>query len=551
MQNPLFFNVPLKKLHFSLGVIFFLSRVLVINYPEGMSLSFFKNIFKKYNKKSTIAKTLLIYILFFSSIITVFLTGVQLFIDYRVELNDMNIRFDEIERSYKKSIEASLWNVDREQLNIQLEGIKRLPDIQLVTVRESQDIDGAIFIEKGNSDGINAERNYLLTYFDGKEEIHIGNLHVEASLSAVYQRLINKALTIMLVQGVKTFFVSFFILYVFYRLVTRHIIGIERFLRSADMRDSFSELSLVRKKRGKKDDELDHLVNAYNSMMSDLRRYYEDIRTVNTQLKKDIAARKQAQLEVKQLNEDLETRVLMRTAELEAANKELNAFCYSVSHDLRAPLRRIEGFRYNFSQEFARNIDPRGVHYLARMEACTSEMNAMIDSFLVLSKSTSAELHIKQVNVSEIANRIIERLQERDSDRQVNISIQQNIVIPCDTRLIELLLSNLLDNAWKYSSKTNHASIAFYRRKKQGEYTYIVEDNGAGFNMEFADNLFSPFTRLHKVSDFQGMGIGLATVKRVVARHGGQVWAESDVNKGAKFYFTLAPSKNSSGQKSC
>jgi signal transduction histidine kinase len=382
----------------------------------------------------------------------------------------------------------------------------------------------------------------MLIRSDGGRNIHIGDLYVEASLSAVYQRLFNKALTIMFIQGIKTFLVSFFILYVFYRLVTRHIIHIEQFLRNVNLRNSFSTLELIRKPNGKAD-ELDHLVGAYNSMIVDLRCSYDDIKTVNEQLKKDIVARKQAQAEVKLLNDELENRVILRTAELEAANKELNSFCYSVSHDLRAPLRRIEGFRRNFTEEFASKLDSQGVHYLSRMESCASEMNAMIDSFLILSKSTNAELLIEDVSLSDAVDRIINKLRERDESREVAVTIQKNIVVPCDAHLVELLLTNLLDNAWKYSSKKPEAAISFYRRKKKGEYIYIVEDNGAGFNMEFADNLFSPFTRLHKVSDFQGVGIGLATVKRVAARHGGRVWAESAVGEGAKFHFTLRPPK--------
>jgi light-regulated signal transduction histidine kinase (bacteriophytochrome) len=309
------------------------------------------------------------------------------------------------------------------------------------------------------------------------------------------------------------------------------------------MRDSFSELTLSRKNNKKSEDELDHLVDAYNSMITDLRRSYDDLRTVNVQLKKDIVVRKKAQADVKLLNDELENRVVLRTSELEAANKELNSFCYSVSHDLRAPLRRVEGFRRNFIQEFGGRLDPRGAHYLSRMESCTTEMNAMIDSFLILSKSTNTEILIEDVNLSELVSDITTRLQERDQSRQVTITIQKNIVATCDARLVELLMTNLLDNAWKYSSKTPEPTIAFYRRKKKGEYIYVVDDNGVGFNMEFADNLFSPFTRLHKVSDFQGIGIGLATVKRVAARHGGRVWAESTIGEGAKFYFTLCPPK--------
>ncbi|MFT6102462.1 MAG: signal transduction histidine kinase [Candidatus Endobugula sp.] len=492
--------------------------------------------------RASIGKTLLLSILFFSSLITILLTGIQLFIDYNVEINNMNARLNEIERSYKNSIEASLWDVDRDQLDIQLEGIKRLPDIEFVNVRERQDVGSAIFIVKGESTGLSVKKTYDLNHFDGEETFSIGTLEVESSLTAVYQRLFNKALTIMLVQGVKTFLVSFFILFVFYRLVTRHIISIEKFLLNTNLRDSFSALELSRKP-SKKSDELDHLVSAYNSMITDLRRSYDDLRTVNVQLKKDIVARKQAQADVKLLNDELENRVVLRTSELEAANKELNSFCYSVSHDLRAPLRRVEGFRRNFTEQFASKFDPQGMHYLSRMEACTSEMNAMIDSFLILSKSTSAELLIEEVDLSGIVERIIARLCESDESREVAVTIQKNMLASCDARLAGLLLTNLLENAWKYSSKNPEAAISFFRKKKKGEYIYIIEDNGVGFDMAFAGNLFSPFTRLHKLSDFQGVGVGLATVKRVAARHGGRVWAESAVNEGAKFHFTLRPPK--------
>ena len=516
--------------------------VIVINTFVKIFSEIVNGVLSVFNIGHGIAKRLLLLILFFSFVITVVLSGVQLLIDYKLELNTINNRLDEIETSYKGSIEASLWNVDVKQLGIQMDGIKHLPDIDAVVVLEVGNSSDLINLKKGELTDSGLQRRYMLYRIDGNENIHIGDLYIEASLTAVYQRLFNKALTIMLVQGIKTFFVSFFILYVFYRLVTRHIISIEQFLRNMNMRESFSSLELSRKPNIKSD-ELDHLVGAYNSMIVDLRRSYDDIRTVNKQLKKDIVARKQAQAEVKLLNDELENRVLLRTAELEAANKELNSFCYSVSHDLRAPLRRVEGFRRTFSEEFSSRLDPQGMHYLSRMEACTSEMNAMIDSFLVLSKSTSAELNIEDVNLSEVANRVIHQLVESDGSRNVSVTIQKNIVIPCDARLVELLLTNLLDNAWKYSSKNSEAVISFYRRKKKGEYIYIVEDNGAGFNMEFADSLFSPFTRLHKLSDFQGVGIGLATVKRVVARHGGRVWAESAVGEGAKFHFTLSPPK--------
>lgn len=358
------------------------------------------------------------------------------------------------------------------------------------------------------------------------------------ALKNVYERLVKKALTIMLVQGVKTFFVSLFILYLFYRLVTRHIIFIENFLKDVDLTLPFSELRLQRKKKVF-DDELDHLVRAYNTMSVNLQEAYLDLKQVNIELENDIIARKKAEAEVKQLNEELEYRVEQRTAEIEAANKELNAFCYSVSHDLRAPIRRIERFRCNFEVSYGDMLDKQGVHYLNRIAACVSEMNEMIDSFLTLSKATTVELSFERVNLSVIAKRTIARLQERDEGRQVKMLIEDGMVAYGDSRLAELLIANVLGNAWKYTSKTSQPQIAFYSKVIDGEKVYIVEDNGVGFDMSFAKNLFTPFTRLHTTKDFSGIGIGLATVKRIVARHGGRVWAESEVNVGAKIFFTL------------
>lgn len=496
------------------------------------------NLNRNFARKNSIAKILLIWIVVFSSLITVLLSGIQLYIDYKIELDTINNRLDEIESSYVGSIEASLWNVDVEQLEIQLEGIKRLPDIQAVIIEETQTVGNAIQLQKGELEEGGVTRKYDLIHFDNGDTIHTGVLYIQASLKAVYQRLLNKALTIMFVQGIKTFFVSLFILYLFYRLVTRHIIHIENFLNSVDLRSSFRRLSLRREGKPRHD-ELDKLVEAYNAMSINLRQAYDEVQMVNYELEEDIVARKKAEAEVKLLNEELEDRVEQRTAELQAANKELNSFCYSVSHDLRAPIRRVDGFRRNLLSSYSDVFDEQGQHYMKRMEACIVEMNEMIDSFLKLSKSTSFELKMTEVSLSEIAQRATSRLQERESQRQVTVDIQPDITAYCDSRLIESLLTNLLDNAWKYTAHAEKAAIGFYMIEQSGERIFVVEDNGVGFDMDFAKNLFAPFTRLHPGEEFQGTGIGLATVKRIVARHGGTVWAESAVGRGTKFFFTL------------
>ena len=496
------------------------------------------SVIEKLSKRQSIGKVLLVWIVLFSSLMTVVLSGIQLYIDYQVELDTIETRLHEIENSYKGSIEASLWNVDVRQLEIQLEGIKRLPDVQSVIIEEKQNIGSAIFLQKGNSGGQVIERQYDLIHVDGADTIHIGTLYIEVSLKAVYRRLVQKALTIMLVQGVKTFFVSLFILYLFYRLVTRHIIFIEHFLNHVDLRNPFRRLVLRRTDK-KEHDELDKLVESYNAMSVNLRDAYDEVKNVNHELEQDIVARKKAEAEVKLLNEELEDRVEQRTAELQAANNELNSFCYSVSHDLRAPIRRVEGFRRNFMASYGGQIDEQGQHYLQRMEAGIVEMNEMIDSFLKLSKSTSFELKMAEVNLSHIALRVISKLHERDQHRHVTVDIQPDVYTDCDSRLMELLLTNLLDNAWKYTSHTHEPYISFYVQSGEQEPVFVIEDNGVGFDMDFAKNLFAPFTRLHPGEEFQGTGIGLATVKRIVSRHGGSVWAESAVDRGSKFFFTL------------
>jgi light-regulated signal transduction histidine kinase (bacteriophytochrome) len=270
-----------------------------------------------------------------------------------------------------------------------------------------------------------------------------------------------------------------------------------------------------------------------------LAKTYDKLKEANNQLEKDIIARKKAEREVIHLNRVLEQRVKQRTSELEAANKELDSFCYSVSHDLRAPLRRVEGFRKIFSDSYHAIVDTKGQHYLSRIEAGTREMAEMIDSFLQLARNTQGEMNVKPHNISEIAKAAISKIREREPERNAIIDIQESMHANVDNHFFEGLLNNLLENAWKYSRNKNPTKIIFSEDNTSGESIYCIEDNGAGFDMAYADRLFSPFSRLHKHEDFEGVGVGLATVQRIIARHGGKVWAKSSPLQGAKFYFSL------------
>lgn len=227
--------------------------------------------------------------------------------------------------------------------------------------------------------------------------------------------------------------------------------------------------------------------------------------------------------------------------QLEASNKELDAFCYSVSHDLKGPLRALEGFSKALAEDHGDSLDEDGKKLLDRVRKAGERMFGLIDGLLELSRLTDGELRLEEVNLSELVVNITDDLKELNPDRGSNttISVQPDLYGQGDLRLLRVVLTNLLENAWKYSGKTPHAYIEFGQTERDGVQTYFVSDNGAGFDMAYASKLFEPFGRLHTTEEFEGTGIGLATVAKIVHRHGGTIAAEGVVGKGATFYFTL------------
>lgn len=252
-------------------------------------------------------------------------------------------------------------------------------------------------------------------------------------------------------------------------------------------------------------------------------------------ISRDITPRKRAEQETKELNRDLR----QQASQLEAANKELEAFSYSVSHDLRAPLRGIDGWSLALLEDYGKNLDDKAHEYINRVRAETHHMGQLIDDMLKLSKVTRVGMRVVPIDLTALAQGIAVRLQDRAPNREIEFIIAPALKTNGDDRLLTIALSNLLDNAVKFTGTRPHARIEFGLAKADGSPVFFVRDNGVGFDMAYASKLFGTFQRLHKSSEFPGTGIGLATVQRVVHRHGGRVWADAQVDGGATFYFSL------------
>jgi PAS domain S-box-containing protein len=253
----------------------------------------------------------------------------------------------------------------------------------------------------------------------------------------------------------------------------------------------------------------------------------------------DITARKQAEREVSELNQQLEDRVRRRTAELETANKELEAFSYSVSHDLRSPLRTMDGFSQALLEDHSEGLNEKGKHYVTRIRTAAQRMGSLIDDLLQLSRLSRTEIRVKPVDLSAIAESIVADLKTSDPERKVEVHIEPGLEVKGDPGLLEIALQNLLSNAWKFTSRRESALIEFGKLNGRPKPTFFVRDNGTGFDMQYANRLFSPFQRLHTAEEFRGTGIGLATVQRILRRHYGSTWAEAVEGQGATFYFEL------------
>ncbi len=590
----------------------------------------------------SLARRLLFAVILMSTAITILTSAYQLYANYTRYVDQIEERFTEIKEIHVKNLSNRLWTADIEALKLNLEEIASLPDIRYMEIKEGKEPVASIGTKQLKK---TITRTFPMTFKYKGKMLNIGTLTVQATLDNAYQQVKKQIIDILASNAVKTFILAGFILFIFNRLITRHLETMSDFAEKLNITHLDKQLVLNRKiNPNKEPDELEILVTAFTAMQQnlavsieslqnneahyrqlvesttaipweldlsswlftyvgpqaqtvlgypvdnwyqkyfwenhihpddaetasnfcieatkigidysfeyrmikangehiwikdDVKIIYKDSKAVSLQgYMFDITEQKLNEIELKKYRDNLERLITERTTELMIANKELEAFSYSVSHDLRAPLRGIDGFSQILLEDYNDRLDKTGLDYLYRIRKSAQVMGQIINDLLLLSRVTRQELELKAINLSHLVNNSVSRLQE-DSDRNVTISVEKDLVTQADENLMSIIIANLLGNAWKYTSKTTNPNIEFGKMIKNNKPYFYIKDNGVGFNMEFIDKIFQPFQRLHSANEFEGTGIGLATVARVVHKHGGEIFAESEPGKGAVFYFSL------------
>ena len=428
------------------------------------------------------------------------------------------------------SLEAASWNLDDAQIDGVLDASMRNPAVEAVAVhfaipglsprwRERAHNDSRIDRSASNLAHLPPVANGVIKHKEdvvGTVALKVNASGVTTALTTMRQRLVVGllAIDITLILG----------LYFLLRwLVLGPIRSIQRFAVDAETTIGQAVPASLAGRR----------------FIGELEQLRETIVEMVNVLAERYGALIVSRQEISELNASLEQRVADRTNQLDVANKELQAFSYSVSHDLRAPLRGIDGWSLALQEDCGEQLDANGHEYLRRVRSEAQRMGDLIDDLLRLSRVTQSELSKVPVDISAMAQEIIAQFRLQTPQRIVSVTIQPDLAANADAGLLRVMLENLLENAWKFTSKTTQAIVVFGQERHEDEIVFFVRDNGAGFDMEYASKLFSAFCRLHRSSEFSGTGIGLATVNRIVHRHGGRIWAKAAVNHGATFYFTL------------
>jgi signal transduction histidine kinase len=478
--------------------------------------------------RQRIGVRLLTFILLFSSLVTLISTLSQLYFDYRQQVSSIEARMSDIEKGYADSLAAGLWNVDPEQLQLQLNGIVRLSDIRFAQVREvARGATKPLLVTAGKP----AEKSYLRheipLVFTSQNVPHlVGYFTIGATLDDVYQRLMNTAVVILISQGIKTFIVSMFIIFIFYRLVTRHIVDIAFFLDKHDSRQSAPQLTLMRKPRPLPD-ELDRMVEAINAMSNDLYTTNLELAGANVELENDIAIRQAKEQEMRQMIE-----------KLVEANAALDRFAYIASHDLKEPLRNITSFTQLLSKRYVGKLDKDADEYIAFVVASAQRMYDLIDDLTVFSSISSKETKFSLVSSQSACENALQNLRESIKENKAEISVDQLPNVQGDSIQLMEVFQNLIGNAIKFHRPGERSKVRVTVEEDGNYWRFAVADNGIGVASSKQD-IFEIFRRLHTVTEYPGTGIGLAICKSVIQRHKGQIWFETKPGVGTIFYFTL------------
>ena len=377
-------------------------------------------------------------------------------------------------------------------------------------------------------DGYRFERGRLIGFQPVEEagSQRLGTLYLASDLEAVYDTLRLSVVIGLAVMGV-ALLAAYLLSMVLQGTISQPILALAETAKAVSTRQDYSVRA---PKLG--EDELGALTDAFNQMLGRIEDQKDELQRHAADLERRVETRTH---ELQERNESLRR----NAAELLAANTELDAFAYSVSHDLRAPLRSIDGFSQVLLEDYAAQLDEAGRESLHRVRAASQRMGTLIDDLLKLARVTRAEMRTEDVDLSGMARDIASELQRAAPERQVEFAIAAGLKARGDARLLRVALDNLLRNSWKYTAKRPGARVEFASVDANGGQAFAVRDNGAGFDMKYADKLFGVFQRLHSAAEFEGTGVGLATVRRIINRHGGRIWAEGAVDQGATFYFTL------------
>lgn len=354
----------------------------------------------------------------------------------------------------------------------------------------------------------------------------LGMLYLQLDTGVIMDEWLRNTIVLAVVAVAIAIVVAYFLSKTLQKQISQPILSLAGTARDiTDHRD----FSIRAKKPG--NDEIGLLTDAFNQMLTEIQAQDQAIRV-------DIAKRKEAEEKVSQLNAELELRVAKRTAELETANQELEAFSYSISHDLRAPLRAVDGFSQAVMEDYGELLPEGGLRYLQTIRDGAQRMGMLIDDLLAFSRLSRQPVSKQEVDTARLVSNVLEELKPQHEGREVEIRMGDLPPYQGDAALLKQVWINLLSNAFKYSRDRKPAVIEIGSKRENGENIYFVRDNGAGFDMKYAHKLFGVFQRLHRSEDFEGTGVGLAIVQRVINRHGGRIWADAAPGKGATFYFT-------------